>query len=249
MENQIMTMSAWRERSDSLAKFAPAFLKLQSELEPVKKDAFNPHFKNHFADLSATLEAVQPMLTANQFMFFQEPGNLNNMLAMTTTLMHVSGEYIRSTVAFPVSKPDPQGFCSAITYARRYSFKSIIGLPEADDDGNAASNQGQSVTKSNPSPQRQAQAKPQATKSAIPLVWDGSELIDGGDYKGKPWKLVKADDLEAMRHTAKKPENRTKAEKEISRREEAEQSNFEATNHEAENAGGNDSDYDPNLVG
>ena len=39
---------------------------------------------------------------------------------------------------FP-KKDDPQGYGSAITYARRYSLASLMCLVQADDDGNEAS--------------------------------------------------------------------------------------------------------------
>ena len=196
MENMTITdgIKGWDDRSLGMIKFAPAFLKLQSELEPVKKDSANPFFKSKYADLSSILEAVQPLLKKHEFMVFQEPGNLGEKLAMTTTIMHVSGEYIRSTVAFPVVKNDPQGYGSAITYARRYSLQSILGLPVVDDDGNAASQQ--------PRQQAKQPVKPAPAQT------------------GKQPKDLNAEQLEWLRHNGKTPEQRQAAEAEISRREE-----------------------------
>jgi len=39
----------------------------------------------------------------------------------------------------PASKQDPQGYGSALTYARRYSLQAACGIAPEDDDGNAAS--------------------------------------------------------------------------------------------------------------
>jgi hypothetical protein len=39
----------------------------------------------------------------------------------------------------PASKQDPQGYGSALTYARRYSLMAACGIAPEDDDGNAAS--------------------------------------------------------------------------------------------------------------
>ena len=39
----------------------------------------------------------------------------------------------------PASKQDPQGYGSALTYARRYSLMACVGIAPEDDDGNAAS--------------------------------------------------------------------------------------------------------------
>jgi len=45
----------------------------------------------------------------------------------------------RATVDVPASKQDPQGYGSALTYARRYSLQAACGIAPEDDDGNAAS--------------------------------------------------------------------------------------------------------------
>jgi len=42
-------------------------------------------------------------------------------------------------VHFPAVKQDPQGYASALTYARRYSLMSACGIAPEDDDGNAGS--------------------------------------------------------------------------------------------------------------
>ncbi len=39
----------------------------------------------------------------------------------------------------PAGKQDPQGYGSALTYARRYSLLAATGLAPEDDDGNSAS--------------------------------------------------------------------------------------------------------------
>ena len=39
----------------------------------------------------------------------------------------------------PASNQDPQGYGSALTYARRYSLMAACGIAPEDDDGNAAS--------------------------------------------------------------------------------------------------------------
>ena len=40
---------------------------------------------------------------------------------------------------FPAVKHDPQGYASALTYARRYSLMASCGIAPEDDDGNQAS--------------------------------------------------------------------------------------------------------------
>ncbi len=61
---------------------------------------------------------------------------------MTTTLAHSGGQWMRSEMACRPMKQDAQGMGSVITYLRRYSLASMVGVaPDDDDDGNAASNQ------------------------------------------------------------------------------------------------------------
>jgi hypothetical protein len=60
-------------------------------------------------------------------------------MSLTTIISHKSGEYISQEMSVPVSKVDPQGAGSALTYMRRYALAAVVGVVQADDDGNAAS--------------------------------------------------------------------------------------------------------------
>lgn len=125
--------------SESVAKIAPALLAAQKAITFAAKDAVNPHYKSKYADLPTVIDAVKPALNEAGIVFIQsaspsEPG----YLAMTTRLMHQSGEWIEDTATLPLPKADPQGYGSASTYARRYGLAAICGLYQNDDDGNAA---------------------------------------------------------------------------------------------------------------
>jgi hypothetical protein len=63
-------------------------------------------------------------------------------------MTHSSGEWVAQNMSLPVSKPDAQGAGSAITYMRRYALAAIVGVVQADDDGNSASNKATSVAES-----------------------------------------------------------------------------------------------------
>lgn len=60
---------------------------------------------------------------------------------METFLFHSSGEFISGECFLPVVIQNPQGIGSCITYARRYTLQSVLGIAaeDEDDDGNAAS--------------------------------------------------------------------------------------------------------------
>ena len=55
--------------------------------------------------------------------------------------MHTSGQWIEGELAIKPTKMDAQGVGSVISYARRYSLMSILGIAAAgeDDDGAKAS--------------------------------------------------------------------------------------------------------------
>jgi hypothetical protein len=52
-----------------------------------------------------------------------------------TTLGHISGQWISSSIPLLMQKHDMQGLGSAITYARRYGLQAILSCPSIDDDG------------------------------------------------------------------------------------------------------------------
>jgi len=126
--------------SDSITKIAPALLTAQRAITFAVKDAKNPHFKTTYADLSSVIDAVKPALNEAGIVFLQMPAPSDrDSLALTTRLIHESGEWIESTATCPLQKSDPQGYGSAVTYLKRYSLASAVGLYQEDDDGNAAS--------------------------------------------------------------------------------------------------------------
>ena len=70
----------------------------------------------------------------------QFPGEYyDGTMHLTTILTHKSGEWIGQDMSVPVTKPDAQGAGSALTYMRRYALAAVVGVVQADDDGNAAS--------------------------------------------------------------------------------------------------------------
>jgi hypothetical protein len=130
--------------SETLNKIAPALLRAQRAITFAIKDSKNPAFRSTYADLSSVIEACKPALNDAGIAFMQmpcpsEPGTI----ALTTRLLHESGEWIESTATCPLQKVDPQGYGSANTYLRRYSLAAAVGLYQDDDDGNAASKRGE----------------------------------------------------------------------------------------------------------
>lgn len=119
-----------------------ALAKAQSEMPLVKKTDSNPFFKSKYAGLPSVLEVVLPILHKNGLYLSQSPVSEGERVGVKTVITHAeSGESIESSFTMTLSKNDPQGAGSAITYARRYALVSMLGLNvDEDDDGNLATN-------------------------------------------------------------------------------------------------------------
>lgn len=114
-------------------------IKAQRAIDTIEKDAKNPYFKSNYASLTATIAACKQVLNDNNFVVLQPIQSDENGVFVCTTLIHTSGEKIESKMAIRESKDkDPQSQGSAITYARRYSLKSLLCMADDDDDGEKA---------------------------------------------------------------------------------------------------------------
>ena len=123
-----------------MKNIATALVKAQKEFGPALKTSTNPHFRSRYADLSACVEAVIDALNANGIYLLQKNYDCADGVMVETVFVHESGEMLEcGIVHFPAVKHDPQGYASALTYARRYSLMAAAGIAPEDDDGNAAS--------------------------------------------------------------------------------------------------------------
>ena len=118
---------------------ASAFVKAQRAFGPALKTSTNPHFRSKYADLSNCIEAVIDALNANGIGLMQRTYESKDGVMVETIFVHESGEVMEcGLLHVPASKQDPQGYGSALTYARRYSLLAATGLAPEDDDGNAS---------------------------------------------------------------------------------------------------------------
>jgi hypothetical protein len=119
---------------------AAAFVKAQRQFGPALKTSTNPHFKSKYADLANCIEAVIEALNANGIGLMQRTYECKDGVLVETVFIHESGEVMEcGMLHVPAGKQDPQGYGSALTYARRYSLLAATGLAPEDDDANAAS--------------------------------------------------------------------------------------------------------------
>lgn len=149
-----------------------AFVAAKREFSPALKTSSNPHFRSKYADLAGCLEAVNEALLAQGIAVFQETSECADGVIIETVFLHESGETLRGgKLHVPAAKHDPQGYGSALTYARRYSLMAACGIAAEDDDGNAASRPKSSQAR-NP---LDTVSRPQETAASHPLFIPGQD--------------------------------------------------------------------------
>ena len=130
-----------------MKQIASALVKAQKAFGPALKTATNPHFKSRYADLAACVEAVIEGLNSAGIALVQRTSLDDNGVTVETVFVHESGEMLEcGKLHVPAAKHDPQGYGSALTYARRYSLMAACGIAPEDDDGNAGSKPAPKVT-------------------------------------------------------------------------------------------------------
>jgi len=128
--------------SESIAKLSQALAKFNAKVVKVEKDGTNPFLKNKYATLDNIVDAVRPLLAEHGLSIVQVPTDAENgSIAMTTILLHESGEWLESgTLIMKPVKQTPQEIGSVLTYARRYQLSAFLSLNTGeDDDGNSSS--------------------------------------------------------------------------------------------------------------
>ena len=131
-----------------MKNIASALVRAQRGFAPALKTSTNPHFRSKYVDLAGCIEAVVDALNSAGIALIQRTSEDNIGVTVETVFVHESGEMLEcGKLHVPASKQDPQGYGSALTYARRYSLMAACGIAPEDDDGNAASKVKVSATK------------------------------------------------------------------------------------------------------
>jgi len=130
-----------------MKNIASALVKAQRGFAPALKTSTNPHFRSKYVDLAGCVEAVVDSLNAAGIALIQRTSQDDTGVTVETVFVHESGEMLEcGKLHVPAAKQDPQGYGSALTYARRYSLMAACGIAPEDDDGNAASRQAPKVS-------------------------------------------------------------------------------------------------------
>lgn len=127
----------------SMSKLLQKLLKVKKEMGTVIKGSKNDHFKSRYADLNAYLEVVDPVLEANGLLLLQPLVSSVDGDKVVTTILDVdTGDKVESEMKLLSVKNTMQDLGSAVTYARRYTLSSLLGLGAEDDDGELANGRG-----------------------------------------------------------------------------------------------------------
>ena len=108
---------------------------VKKEIGAISKDSTNPFFKSKYFDINGLLKHVEPLLSKNGLLLLQP---ISEGLVYSQIIDVESGDKVESSMLMS-SLNDPQKMGSMITYYRRYTLQSLLGLQAEDDDANAAS--------------------------------------------------------------------------------------------------------------
>lgn len=109
-------------------------LNAKKNFSKIHKNAKNPHYKSSYTDLSALLDAIEPILLDNGLLILQP---VLNGKVITQIIDVETGDKIESILELD-GNLNPQQRGSQITYYRRYSLQSLLSLSSEDDDANIA---------------------------------------------------------------------------------------------------------------
>lgn len=127
-------------QSPQINELAAALAKAQGEMDLAGKTSDNPFFKSKYAKLDSIQRASRPALSKNGLSVVQSKAIEDNQLLLITTLLHSSGQWIKSVSPVKPDKAGIQELGKYISYLLRYDYASVTGTiicdnPEDDDGG------------------------------------------------------------------------------------------------------------------
>ena len=120
-------------KSPNIDQLSTALAKAQSEMKGAKKSSTG--YKWKYADLHTVIESSLPYLYKYGLSIVQGSNKTSGTFYVTTTLLHASGQWMRSWIKIPVEKLNAQQIVTATTYGRRYGLAAMVGVSQYDDDG------------------------------------------------------------------------------------------------------------------
>lgn len=194
----------WNERTAARRQFFEALNKVQGLLEPITKDATNPHFKSKYASLAAVNQSIMGPLSEAGFVLLSGGDCVGGKPYLITKLIHKNGH--EESFHYPlIEKTDnPQHMASSVTYARRYSICALLNLSVEDDDGEKATHAPASTEKHYQAPENKPAAastgtgnisEPQAKRFFAIAMGAGKTKDDIADYLASVFNVKRSTEL------------------------------------------------------
>ena len=148
-------------------------LEVQKEVGAISKDSKNPFFKSKYFDINQLIEHVQPVLNKHGLVLIQpiKDNKVGSIIFDSDADKTGVDEYVDSCLELPQLN-DPQKLGSCITYYRRYTLASLLGLQAEDDDGNKASKP------SKPKPVEKVKITKEAYQKAVQMLGEKKVTLD-----------------------------------------------------------------------
>ena len=109
---------------------------LQQEIGAISKDASNPFYKSKYFDINSLIKQLNPLLEKHKILLSQ-PTRGRKVFTILKCIESETSDM--AWLKIPKSITDPQKKLACITYYRRGTLTSLLGLQAVDDDGNVAS--------------------------------------------------------------------------------------------------------------
>ena len=108
---------------------------LQQEIGGISKLESNPFYNSKYFDINWLIKQLNPLLLKHKLLLLQP---IEDNKVVTKIICVESNSDVSSFLTIPAVS-DPQKLGGAITYLRRYTLASLLGLQAEDDDANSAS--------------------------------------------------------------------------------------------------------------
>lgn len=142
---KLISLAQMLEREKAKRDFYESFSKFQSSIPTIFKNSeVNMGYgkpKYNYATLSDIITAIQKPLGEANLSFRWEISNNNDIIEVTCILSHSGGYELQTSIqagkdATP-GKSNVQAIVSTITYLKRYTLVSLLGIGTADPDDDA----------------------------------------------------------------------------------------------------------------
>lgn len=144
---KLISLAQMLEREKAKRDFYESFSKFQSSIPTIFKNSeVNMGYgkpKYNYATLSDIITNIQKPLGEANLSFRWEISNNNDIITVTCILSHAGGYELQTSIqagkdATP-GKSNVQAIASTITYLKRYTLVSLLGIGTADPDDDAQS--------------------------------------------------------------------------------------------------------------